>query len=360
MKQEWLRKTIRSFTPYKVPEIKEHIVINANESPYDIFNFPDVKKDFLTRLAQLPSYHYPDPFADTLRKALGRYVSAEYNEILAGNGGDEIIQLILNTFIDQGDTILVHAPTFDVYEIDGQVLGAHIVKVSDTEDFKREGEVFLEAIRKWQPKVTFICNPNNPTGDIWPVSLIEKMVQASPNLVVIDEAYMEFSGQESMISRLHSYDNLIVIRTLSKAFGLAGFRLGYCVANTDVINAISLTKPSYNLNSFTQLMGVVALEHSEEILKHNVPPTIAVRDYLIEKLKKIKGVEVFPSAANFILVRTCDGPRYVKALSEADICVRSYGNRADLANCLRITATTEYVASKILRVFQKEANHEEC
>ena len=160
-----------------------------------------------------------------------------------------------------------------------------------------------------------------------------------------------------MIGFVRYHDNLIVIRTLSKAFGLAGFRLGYCVANADIINAVSLTKPSYNLNSFTQLMGVVALEHSEEILKHNVPPTIAVRDYLIEKLKTIKGVEVFPSAANFILVRTCDGPRYVKALSEADICVRSYGNRADLANCLRITATTEYVANKILKVFQKEASH---
>jgi histidinol-phosphate aminotransferase len=357
MKQAWLRETIRDFEPYKVPEIKESIVINANESPYNIFDFPAVKKDFLDGLEKLSPYHYPDPFADTLRKALGAYVSVPYTQTLAGNGGDEIIQLILNTFINPGDTILVHSPTFDVYEIDAAVLGAKTIKVPDEVDFKRNEKAVLQAIEKVQPKVTFICNPNNPTGAIWPLEVVEGLIKASPNPVVVDEAYLEFSQQESVISLLPKYDNLIVIRTLSKAFGLAGFRLGYCVANDDVIDAISLTKASYNLNSVTQLMGIVALAHSQEILQHNVPPTIAVRDYLIEKLNRLPGIQVFPSSTNFIFVRTPDGNRYGQALSKADICVRSYGIRPELANCLRITATTKTVADLIVDVFQKEADH---
>ena len=357
MKNNWLRDTIRDFEPYKVPEIKEHIVINANESPYSVFNFPAVKYDFMKRFKKLPSYRYPDPFASDLRKALAAYVSVEENQILAGNGGDEIISLILNTFINPGDTVLIHTPTFDVYEIDAAVLGANVVKVPDLPDFKRDTKTLLATIRELQPKVTFICNPNNPTGEILPTAIIEEIIQAADNPIVIDEAYLEFSGQESVIPLLAKYDNLIVIRTLSKAFGLAGFRLGYGVANADVIDALSLTKLSYNLNTFTQLIGEVVLDHKEDILEHNVPVTIENRDYIIAELNKLEGIQAFPSATNFILVRTSDGPRYVKALSRADICVRSYCNKAELMNCLRISVTTRSVADALLAVFRKEAQH---
>jgi histidinol-phosphate aminotransferase len=357
MNKNWLRTTIRDFEPYVVPEIKERIVINANESPYSIMNFPIVKEDFMERFKKLPSYHYPDPFANKLRQALAEYVGTVPEEILAGNGGDEIISLIVNTFINPGDTVLVHTPTFDIYEIDASVLGATIVKVPDLPGYKRDVAGILKQMRELQPKVTFICNPNNPTGELLPRDTIEEMIQASPNIVVIDEAYLEFAGQESVIPLLKKYDNLIVIRTLSKAFGLAGFRLGYGVANADIINALSLTKLSYNLNTFTQLIGEVALQHRADILKNNVPPTIEVREYLQRELAKLDGLTVYPSATNFILVKTPDGDRYKEALSRADICVRSYGSKADLKDCLRITVTTPGVANAVLAVFKKEANH---
>ena len=122
MNNSWLRNTIRSFEPYVVPEIKEHIVINANESPYNIFDFPQVKADFLERLAKTPSYHYPDPFAEELRAALAKYVGCQPQEVLVSNGGDEIISLIMNTFLNPGDTLLTHTPTFDIY---GSVLPPH-------------------------------------------------------------------------------------------------------------------------------------------------------------------------------------------------------------------------------------------
>lgn len=356
MNKSWLRNTIRSFEPYKVPEIKENIVINANESPYNIFDFPAVKADFLARLAQTPSYHYPDPFAEELRAALADYAACKPGEVLVGNGGDEIISLIINTFLNEGDTILVHTPTFDIYGIDAAVVGGRVVSVPDLPGFKRDTQTFLATVKELQPKLTILCNPNNPTGEILPLSYLEAVLQAADNPVVIDEAYLEFSGQESIISKLAQYENLIVIRTMSKAFGLAGLRLGYAVAQKEVIDALSLTKLVYNMNSLTQAAGLAVLAHREEVLQHNVPPTIAARDYLYTALKQIDGVTAYPSVTNFVLVHVPDGPAMVKALSQADICVRFY-KAADLKNCLRITATTMEVARQVVAVFQKEAAH---
>lgn len=189
-----------------------------------------------------------------------------------------------------------------------------------------------------------------------PLAYLEEVLQASQNPVVIDEAYLEFSGQESIISKLKQYDNLIVIRTMSKAFGLAGMRLGYAVAQKDMIDALSLTKLVYNMNILTQAAGLAALAHRDEVLQHNVPPTIAARDYLYTELNKIDGVTAYPSVTNFVLVHVPDGPAMVKALSQADICVRFY-KAVDLKNCLRITATTMDVVQRVVAVFQKEAAH---
>lgn len=353
MNNAWLRDTICDFEPYKVPEIKENTVINANESPYNIFDFPNVKVDFLSRLEKRPLYHYPNPFAEELRTALGEYVSRRADEILVGNGGDEIISLILNTFMNAGDTLLIHTPTFDVYEIDGQVLGANVVKVPDLEGFKRDRNTFLRRVTELRPKITMLCNPNNPTGELLPLSFLEEVLKASSNPVVIDEAYLEFSGQESIISQLDQYDNLIVIRTLSKAFGLAGMRIGYAVAQQDVIAALSLTKLVYNMNNMSQLLGLSAMAYRDEILQHNIPPTIQGREYLMAALRKLDGVTVYPSVTNFVLVHVPDGPAMVRALSQADICVRFY-KAPELENCLRITVTTMDVIRRVISVFQRE------
>lgn len=356
MNKEWLRRTIRSFEPYVVPEIKENIVINANESPYNLFDFPEVKADFLARLSKTPSYHYPDPFAEELRAALASYVSCRPEEVLVGNGGDEIINIIANTFLNEGDTVLVHAPTFDIYGIDAQVVGAKVIEVPDMPSFKRDQKALLAAVRDIQPKLTVICNPNNPTGELLPLSFLEDVLQATDNPVVVDEAYIEFSGSDSIISKLSSYDNLIVIRTLSKAFGLAGVRVGYAVAQKDVIQVLSLVKLVYNVSTLAQITALSAMKYRDMILAHNIPPTIAAREYVTAALKDISGVTVFDSVTNFVLIRVPDGPALVKALSDADICVRFYKSAA-LQNCLRITVTTKDVMEKVVRVVKEEVCH---
>ena len=356
MNKKWLRKTIQNFTPYVVPEIKEKIIINANESPYHILDFPKVKQDFLEGLEKLASYRYPDPLANELRAALGEYVGVQKEQVLATNGGDELINLIMNTFLDEGDTLLVHIPTFDVYASTAEILGATVIKVPGTDDFKCDTKAFKDTVQRIQPKISIICNPNNPTGELWSLDTIEEILKIAENPVVVDEAYLEFANQESVIPLLQKYDNLIVIRTLSKAFGLAGYRLGYGVATADMISALTLTKLYYNLNSVTQLMGLVAMKHRDEILQHNVPPTIEARDYLITQLNEIEEVTTYPSSTNFILLKVPHAEIIIEALRKADICIRYYSSK-ELTNCIRITATTKDVANQILRVFREVFTH---
>ncbi|WP_101912398.1 histidinol-phosphate transaminase [Megasphaera vaginalis (ex Bordigoni et al. 2020)] len=350
MNNRWLRDTIRNLEPYAVPVVRESIVINANESPYNIFDFPAVRAEFFSRLRSLASNRYPDPMAQELCAVLAAYAGAAPDQILAGNGGDEIIGLVLHTFVNPGDDVLIHSPTFDVYGIVAASLGANVCAVPDDHDFQRNADVFRKTVHAMQPKVTFICNPNNPTGHLWPLEDIAAIAAASDNPVVVDEAYVEFSGQDSAVSLLKKHDNLIIIRTLSKAFGLAGFRIGYAVAGKRVINALTLTKEAYNLNSVSQLMGIVAVGHSEEILRQTVPTVVANRTYLTAELNRLEGIRAYDSAANFILVKVPDGPAVTAALKRADICARVYGDGV-LADCIRISVTTREVAELLIAVF---------
>ena len=237
MNNNWLRNTIRSFEPYVVPEIREHTVINANESPYNLFDFPKVKADFLERLAKTPSYHYPDPFAEELRAALAKYVGCQPQEVLVGNGGDEIISLIMNTFLNPGDTLLTHTPTFDIYGIDAEVLGAKVVTVSDLDGYRRNRDGLLAKVKELQPKVTVLCNPNNPTGAVYSKALLEEIIQVARenNLIIFaDEIYDKILYDGAIhhhIAALAPDVLTITFNGLSKAYRVAGFRQGWMILN---------------------------------------------------------------------------------------------------------------------------------
>ena len=238
MNNNWLRNTIRSFEPYVVPEIREHTVINANESPYNLFDFPKVKADFLERLAKTPSYHYPDPFAEELRAALAKYVGCQPQEVLVGNGGDEIISLIMNTFLNPGDTLLTHTPTFDIYGIDAEVLGAKVVTVSDLDGYRRNRDGLLAKVKELQPKVTVLCNPNNPTGALYPKEILEQIVQVAREndlILFADEIYdrLVMQGEPEHIPLASLAPDLLTLcfNGLSKSHRVAGFRVGWvCLA----------------------------------------------------------------------------------------------------------------------------------
>ena len=352
MKTEWLRKTIANFDPYFVAPIAESHVINANENYLNVLSIPSVKKELVKALDTFQPQIYPKPMADDLRAALADYIGCQPANIICGNGGDEMITYLLGTFLDPGDQILVHSPTFDMYELGAETLGASTIKVKDLPGYQRDQQGLLEAMKKYQPKVTVICNPNNPTGDLLPASYIEEVLKAADNIVFVDEAYMEFAQKESVISLIEKYPNLIVLRTLSKAFALAGMRCGYLVAQKELIEAIAKVKAPYNLNAFTQLFAPIVVRHRKEIFR--VRDAInAERDRLYGLLKDIPGVTVYPSCTNFLLVQVKEKQEEIfEALRKKDILVKIYRNSKDIPNGFRISVTTPDVDDGVIEVFK--------
>ena len=354
MKTEWLRNTMTDFEPYYVAPIAEKYVINANENYFNVLSIPSLKKELVEALDTFKPQIYPKPMADGLRKALAEYTGQAPENIICGNGGDEMITYLLGTFLNPGDAILVHTPTFDMYELGAETLGARAIKVRDLAGYRRDKEGILEAVKKYQPKITVICNPNNPTGDLLPASFIEEVLKAADNLVFVDEAYMEFAQKESVLPLIKKYPNLVVLRTLSKAFGLAGMRCGYLAADKEIIDAIGKIKAPYNLNAFTQLFAPIVLKHREEILRVR-DDIVKERNRLFDELVKIPGLTVYPSCTNFLLVQVESKHEEIfKALKAKDILVKIYRNSGELPNAYRITVTTRDVDDALLEVFRKE------
>ena len=353
MKTEWLRKTIADFDPYFVAPIAEKHVINANENYLNVLTIPGVKEELIQALDTFRPQIYPKPMSDDIREALADYIGAKPENFIVGNGGDEMISYLLGTFLDPGDQILIHSPTFDMYELGAETLGASAIKVKDLPGYRRDQKGLLEAVRTYQPKVTVICNPNNPTGDLLPRAFIEEVLKAADNIVFVDEAYMEFAQKESVIDLIDTYPNLIVLRTLSKAFALAGMRCGYLAADEALIEAIAKIKAPYNLNAFTQLFAPIVIRNREDIFK--VRDAICVeRDRLYAAMKEIPGVTVYPSCTNFLLVQVDKKQEEIfEALRRKDILVKIYRNSQDIPNGFRISVTTKDVDDVLISVFQE-------
>lgn len=353
MKTEWLRKTIADFDPYFVAPIAEKHVINANENYLNVLTIPGVKEELIQALDTFRPQIYPKPMSDDIREALADYIGAKPENFIVGNGGDEMITYLLGTFLDPGDQILIHSPTFDMYELGAETLGASAIKVKDLPGYRRDQKGLLEAVRRYQPKVTVICNPNNPTGDLLPRAFIEKVLKAADNIVFVDEAYMEFAQKESVIDLIDTYPNLIVLRTLSKAFALAGMRCGYLAADEALIEAIAKIKAPYNLNAFTQLFAPIVIRHREDIFK--VRDDICVeRERLYAAMKEIPGVTVYPSCTNFLLVQVDKKQEEIfEALRRKDILVKIYRNSQDIPNGFRISVTTKDVDDVLISVFRE-------
>lgn len=353
MKTEWLRKTIADFDPYFVAPIAEKHVINANENYLNVLTIPGVKEELIQALDTFRPQIYPKPMSDDIREALADYIGAKPENFIVGNGGDEMITYLLGTFLDPGDQILIHSPTFDMYELGAETLGASAIKVKDLPGYRRDQKGLLEAVRRYQPKVTVICNPNNPTGDLLPRAFIEEVLKAADNIVFVDEAYMEFAQKESVIDLIDTYPNLIVLRTLSKAFALAGMRCGYLAADEALIKAIAKIKAPYNLNAFTQLFAPIVIRHREDIFK--VRDDICVeRERLYAAMKEIPGITVYPSCTNFLLVQVDKKQEEIfEALRKKDILVKIYRNSQDIPNGFRISVTTKDVDDVLISVFRE-------
>lgn len=334
-----IRQEILDLAAYPVPSAAGMIKLDAMENPYI---WPAVAREaWADLLKDVPINRYPDASGqmvkDALREEMG--VNDQY-DILLGNGSDEIIQMLAMAVAKPGATILAPEPGFVMYKMIATFCGLNYVGVPLTSNFELDEPAMLLAIEEYHPELIFLAQPNNPTGNLWDESAIKHIIEASQGLVVLDEAYTAFTDADHL-NLLEKYDHVLVMRTLSKV-GLAGLRLGLLIGAKEWLSELEKIRMPYNINSLTQASALFALEHFDMLVMQTEQLRVD-RLVLMKELSDIAGLEVFPSEANFVLVRTPEGMarNWFEALKEKGILIKCLdGSHPLLNHCLRITVGT--------------------
>jgi histidinol-phosphate aminotransferase len=343
-----VRKNIEMLKPYNVCEDISTIKLDANENPFNIFD--ELKEGYINSLMNLSINRYPETNSTSLIEKLSGYVKMKPKNLICGNGSDEIIQVVINTFVDKDDYVVTHTPTFSMYKVFTQIAGGRVLEVQSDDSFNIDEDEIIRLSNENKAKVIFLCNPNNPTGTVIKREAIIKMLDNTSSIVVVDEAYFEFLG-ESVADKINKYERLIVLRTLSKGFALAGARIGYGIANEEMINLLLKVKAPYNLNVLSHLIGILFLENKDIVLR-KIEEIKKERSYLEEELKKVKNIRVFSSGSNFILIKTVNSDKIIKACIEERIGLRDYKD-SQLNNCIRITVGTREENEKLISLINK-------
>ena len=334
MPERHCREALKTFKPYMPAQEDGFIRLNANENP---FSLPEaVKKEIAQAIMQCDVARYSDSNATMLRQEIAAYVNYPSEAIVAGNGSSELIQLLMHAFLGSGERIVGGDPTFTMYMVIARVAGVQSVEVPLREDFSVDVEAMIATARREEARMIFLCTPNNPTGNPMPRSDIQQIIDETDCLVVVDEAYGEFAS-DSFLPLVEQHPRVVVLRTLSKAFGLAGIRVGYAVAGEVVARELNKVRLPYNLNSLSQLAATIVMQNPEAIWER-VAMIKRERLRLEKALFACQGVTPFPSEANFILFRTARSAQEVDAVLKSDkILVRDFSGHPLLPDCLRVT-----------------------
>ncbi|MEM6514665.1 MAG: histidinol-phosphate transaminase [Bacteroidota bacterium] len=336
-----VRNNVLEMSPYssardEYDEVSDNMVfLDANENPFD---------NQVNR--------YPDPKQNKLKQKLSQVNGIPSNQIVLGNGSDEVLDLIFRAFCEPKiDAIITLPPTYGMYAVLANLNDVKNIKIELDLDFQPKSSEILKAVKS-NTKLLFICSPNNPTSNSFETKKIENLIKDFPGIVVIDEAYIDFSKNESWVTRLGEFPNLIVTQTMSKAYGMAGIRLGVCYASVEIVSILNRIKPPYNVNELTQLRAIKRLENRKEVIEE-VEQILNQRDWLYKKLQGISFIEkVFPSDANFLLARVDDANLRYNQLIERGVVVRNRTNQPLCENCLRFTVGTEYENKKLIECLQ--------
>jgi len=322
-----VRENVLKLKPYSSArdefEGEASVFLDANENPY-------------------PSDYnrYPDPHQKELKKKISEIKNVKTEQIFLGNGSDEAIDLLFRAFCEPGkDEVLIPQPTYGMYAVSASINDIRINSVSLTKDFDLDMAATLTAITP-QTKIIFLCSPNNPSGNLLTAEKVMEVVKNFSGLVVVDEAYIDFTNSKSLSSSLDQFSNLVILQTLSKAWGLAGLRLGICFASAEIISIINKIKPPYNISSVTQTL---ALERLGQVVKKDqqVKEIVEQRKIMEAKLQESKIVEyVYPSDSNFLLVRVQNARKIYDDLLSKGIVLRDRSNVILCNDCLRITIGT--------------------
>ncbi|WP_431157731.1 histidinol-phosphate transaminase [Winogradskyella poriferorum] len=324
-----LRDNIKSIKAYSSArdEYKDAsadmVFIDANENPF-----------------QSTVNRYPDPQQTAVKERLSLLKGVEKSQILLGNGSDEVLDLIFRAFCEpKTDNVITLPPTYGMYKVLADLNAIDIISVELDSNFEPKVDEILK-VQNSNSKLLFLCSPNNPTANSFNVDKIETLIKGFKGIVVIDEAYIDFSSQESWVSRLSEFPNLIVTQTLSKAYGLAGIRLGICYASEFIIYVLNKIKPPYNVNQLTQTRALERLEAIRDV-ENEVANILEQRIRLRQELASISFIsKIYPSDANFILAKVDDANLRYNQLIEKGIVVRNRTTQPLCENCLRFTVGT--------------------
>ena len=338
----WVRPEIRALSAYHVPDSGDVIKLDAMENPY---NWPEAMVDeWLAVLRDVELNRYPDPSPAGLKKSLGQAMGVPFSEnrgidVLLGNGSDELIQMIAMAIAQPGRKILAPEPSFVMYKMIATFTGMDYVGVPLADDFDLDLPAVLAAIEEHQPAIVFLAYPNNPTGNMFDRDSVKTIIEASPGLVVVDEAYHAFAG-DSFMAELGAYDNLVVMRTVSK-MGLAGLRLGLLAGPSAWLAEFDKVRLPYNINVLTQKIAEFALARCE-VLDQQTQQICVDRDKLMSALEAIQGIKPFPSRANFILFRVNKGEKSAAEIFESlkaqGVLIKNLSPAGGvLQDCLRVT-----------------------
>jgi histidinol-phosphate aminotransferase len=360
----WIREDIRELSAYPVPNPGNMIKLDAMENPY---TWPqDMQQEWLSQINTVDMNRYPDPTAKSLRQKLETVMQVPQGMVsVLGNGSDELIQIICLAVSSPGRVVMAPEPTFVMYSMIARFTRMEYQAVPLDEQFRLDMPAMLKAIEEHQPAVIFLAYPNNPTGNLFAEEDIRTIIDSAPGLVVVDEAYHAFADN-SFMSMLNEYDNLLVMRTVSK-MGLAGLRLGILSGPQAWINEFDKIRLPYNINVLTQFSAEFALWHSD-ILKQQTDMICQDRESLKASLNAINGIKVFPSAANFILFKVIeksdekdthkDSAAVFESLKQQGVLIKRFAdNSGVLANCLRVTVGTAEENQIFLRALAKALNN---
>ncbi|MCC6474632.1 MAG: histidinol-phosphate transaminase [Burkholderiales bacterium] len=346
--QSVIREDIRALAAYTVHPAQGMVKLDAMENPYGLPGW--LREELARAVAGAQINRYPDPEAPALKALLRRTMDLPQGfDILLGNGSDEIIAMVISAVARPGAVVMAPTPAFAMYRMSAILAKAEFVGVPLAPDFSLDAQSMLAAMQERRPGVVFVAYPNNPTGNLFDEAAVCRVIEAAPGLVVLDEAYHVFAGR-SFMSRLREYPNLLVLRTLSK-LGLAGLRLGYAVAQSDWIREIDKVRGPYNVGVLTQAVAQAILEHAQ-VLQEQAAAIRVERERLFAELRRLPGVEVFPSEANFLLLRVPDAEAAFQGLLARGVLVRNlHGSHPLLDQCLRFTVGTPSENALLLAAF---------
>lgn len=339
-----------AYTVKSKPLSPELIKLNQNENPFDLP--AELKRELLDEFFAQPWNRYPDVFPGPLLEALSQHFHVPVNGIIAANGSNELMYTVLMAIVGRGTKVLIPSPTFFLYEKIVRVLEGEVISVPANGDLTFNTERIIATATEHAPSLIVLNSPNSPTGQMLTVDEVERIINSTDAIVLVDEAYIEFADMPSVFSLLQKYDRLIILRTFSKAFSLAGLRIGYLFAQPTLCSELLKPKIPFTVNNFSSAVAIKLLQN-QRLVEERIAYIKNQKQFLFEQLRQFDAIKVFPSQTNFVIFKAKNAQALFENLLSENVLVRDVSSYPMLSNTLRVNAGTEEENKALLTALKK-------